>query len=123
MLQTLQLPLVLLATAVFVVVVCRFVRLPPILGYLLVGIAVGPHALGWVPDDEQVRSLADFGIVFLMFSIGLEFSLPQLRTMQRAVFGLGLAQVVVTTLGGLAAAEFLGLDWKVGVLLGGALAM
>ncbi len=91
--STLQLILVLLAAAVFVVVVCRLVRLPAILGYLLVGIAVGPHALGWVPDDTDTRQLAEFGIVFLMFSIGLEFSLPQLRAMGRAVFGLGLAQV------------------------------
>src|SRR6266568_4660584 len=95
--STLQLILVLLAAAVFVVVVCRLVRLPAILGYLIVGIAVGPHAFGWVPDDVDTRHLAEFGIVFLMFSIGLEFSLPQLRAMRRAVFGLGLAQVAITT--------------------------
>ncbi|MBA3776984.1 MAG: cation:proton antiporter, partial [Betaproteobacteria bacterium] len=72
--QTLQLILVLLAAAVVVVVVCRLLRLPPILGYLAVGVAVGPHALAWVPDDTATRHLAEFGIVFLMFSIGLEFS-------------------------------------------------
>ena len=75
--QTLQLILVLLGAAVVVVVICRLVRLPPILGYLLVGIAVGPNALGWVPADAEARNLAEFGIVFLMVSIGLEFSLPQ----------------------------------------------
>ena len=79
---------------------CRSVRLPPILGYLLVGIALGPHALGMVPDDDATRELAEFGIVFLMFSIGLEFSLPQLRAMRRAVFGLGAAQVAITTVAG-----------------------
>src|SRR5206468_5744346 len=89
--QSLQLVLILLAAAVVVVVVCRLARLPPILGYLLVGIAVGPHALAWIPDDLDVRFLAEFGVVFLMFSIGLEFSLPQLRAMRRTVFGLGLA--------------------------------
>jgi CPA2 family monovalent cation:H+ antiporter-2 len=77
--QTLQLILVLLGAAVVVVVICRIVRLPPILGYLLVGLGVGPHALALVPDTENVRDLAEFGIVFLMFSIGLEFSLPQLK--------------------------------------------
>ena len=97
--QTLQLILVLLGAAVVVVVLCRLVRLPPILGYLLVGMVVGPHALAWVPDTADVRGLAEFGIVFLMFSIGLEFSLPQLKAMRRAVFGLGLAQVAITTIG------------------------
>jgi CPA2 family monovalent cation:H+ antiporter-2 len=121
--STLQLILVLLAAAVFVVVVCRIVRLPAILGYLIVGIAVGPHALGWVPDDADTRELADFGIVFLMFSIGLEFSLPQLRAMGRAVFGLGLAQVTITTAAAMLGLHFLGYGWKPGLVLGGALAM
>src|SRR5215468_10915025 len=95
--HVLLLILLLLAAAVVAVTACRLLRLPPILGYVLVGIAVGPHALGWVPDNADVRDLAAFGIVFLMFSIGLEFSLPQLKAMRRAVFGLGLAQVGITT--------------------------
>jgi len=120
---TLKLILILLAAAVVVVVVCRSLRLPAILGYLLVGIAVGPHGFGWVPDDADTRELAEFGIVFLMFSIGLEFSLPQLRSMQRAVFGLGLAQVTITTAAAMAALHLLGYGWKAGLVLGGALAM
>ena len=119
----LKLILVLLAAAVVVVVVCRQIRLPAILGYLLVGIAVGPHGFGWVPDDTDTRELAEFGIVFLMFSIGLEFSLPQLRSMQRAVFGLGLAQVAITTAAAAAVLQLLGFGWKAGLVLGGALAM
>ena len=95
--HTLLLILLLLAASVVVVAVCRAARQPPILGYLLVGIALGPHALGVVADDTATRELAEFGIVFLMFSIGLEFSLPQLRAMRRAVFGLGFAQVAITT--------------------------
>jgi len=121
--QTLQLILVLLGSAVVVVVICRLVRLPPILGYLLVGMLVGPHALAWVPDTADVRDLAEFGIVFLMFSIGLEFSLPQLKAMRRAVFGLGLAQVAITTVGAMLALHLLGYGWPMGVALGGALAM
>ncbi len=121
--HSLQLILILLATAVVVVVVCRIVRLPPILGYLLVGVAVGPHALAWVPYDETTRYLAEFGIVFLMFSIGLEFSLPQLRSMRRAVFGLGLAQVAITTAGAMVVLHFMGYGWPAGLVLGGALAM
>jgi CPA2 family monovalent cation:H+ antiporter-2 len=121
--QTLQFILVLLAAAVVVVVVCRIVRLPAILGYLLVGLAVGPHGFAWVPDDTDTRELAEFGIVFLMFSIGLEFSLPQLRAMRRAVFGLGLAQVAITTVAAMAALHVAGYGWHVGLVLGGALAM
>jgi len=121
--QTLQLILVLLGAAVVVVVLCRLIRLPPILGYLVVGIAVGPHALAWVPDSADTRLLAEFGIVFLMFSIGLEFSLPQLRAMRRAVFGLGLAQVAITTVAAMAGLHLVGYGWQAGLALGGALAM
>ena len=121
--QTLQLILVLLAASVVVVVVCRLVRLPPILGYLIVGAAVGPHALAAVPDTASTRHLAEFGIVFLMFSIGLEFSLAQVRAMRRAVFGLGLAQVGITTAAGALALPLLGFSWQAGLVLGGALAM
>src|ERR1700682_39410 len=121
--QTLQLLLLPLAPAVVVVVPCRLLRLPPILGYLVVGIAVGPHALGWVPDNADVRDLAEFGIVVLMFSIGLEFSLPQLKAMRRAVFGLGLAQVAITTAAAMFALHLLGYRWLAGLALGGALAM
>ena len=115
--------LVLLGAAVVIVVVCRMVRLPPILGYLLVGLLVGPHALGWVEDTPATRHLAEFGIVFLMFSLGLEFSLAQLKAMQRAVFGLGFAQVALTTVAGLAALLLAGINWQAGLVLGGALAM
>ena len=121
--ETLLLILLLLAASVIVVTICRRARLPPILGYLIVGIALGPHALGVVPDDAATRHLAEFGIVFLMFSIGLEFSLPQLRAMRRAVFGLGFSQVAITTIAAMIVVQLLGYGWRAGVVLGGALAM
>jgi len=96
MVTGLELALVLLAASVFAVVLFRSINLPPMLGYLAVGILIGPHALGLVPDAPSTRSLAEFGVVFLMFSIGLEFSLPKLKSMRRIVFGLGLAQVIAT---------------------------
>ena len=96
MLSALELTLLLLAASVLGVVAFRLANLPPMLGYLAVGILIGPHALGVVPDLEQTRYLAEFGVVFLMFSIGLEFSLPKLRAMRRIVFGLGLTQVAAT---------------------------
>ncbi len=119
----LSLVLVLLATAVLVVVLCRVLHLPVMLGYLAVGILIGPHALAWIPDAEGTRHLAEFGVVFLMFSIGLEFSLTRLRAMKRTVFGLGGAQVAVTILLVMAVVAPFGLDWRVGLALGGVLAM
>jgi CPA2 family monovalent cation:H+ antiporter-2 len=123
MTNSLQLLLILLAVAVGVVVLCRILRLPAMLGYLIVGILIGPHALGWIPDAPETRHLAEFGVVFLMFSIGLEFSLARLRIMQRLVFGLGTAQVVATMLLVMLTSLFFGLDWRAGLALGGVLAM
>src|SRR5262245_12826458 len=96
--ELLTVALILLASAVLVVTLFRRLNLPPMLGYLLGGIAIGPHALAFVPYEGGTRYLGEFGVVFLMFSIGLEFSLPQLVSMRRIVFGFGLAQVLVTIL-------------------------
>ncbi len=117
--------LILLAAAVVVVVVCRLVRLPAILGYLARRHRARPARAGARCRSTTTRaSLGEFGVVFLMFSIGLEFSLPQLRAMRRAVFGLGLAQVALTTVGRDGRrSHFLGYGWQTGLVLGGALAM
>ncbi len=123
MATTLQLVLLLLASAVLVVTLFRWLGVPSLLGYLLVGAAIGPHALKLLPDTEGTRHLAEFGVVFLMFTIGLEFSLPRLYTMKRLVFVLGLAQVLLTMAVILPVALMLGLSWQGGVALGGALAM
>src|SRR5512145_580339 len=121
--SALHLILILLAVAVGVVVLFRILKLPVMLGYLLVGIMIGPHAMGWIPDAPETRHLAEFGVVFLMFSIGLEFSLARLRAMQRLVFGLGTAQVVATMLLVMLSSLFFELDWRAGLALGGILAM
>ncbi len=123
MADTLPLVLLLLTAAVGVVVLFRSIGLPPIMGYLLVGTVLGPHAAGWVPDTPQTRHLAEFGVVFLMFSIGLEFSLARLYRMKKIVFGLGAAQVVVTMAVAMLTARFFGVPWLAGIALGGALAM
>ena len=121
--NTLQLVIILLASAVFVVAVFRSFGLPPLLGYLIVGVVIGPHALGWIPESREASYLAEFGVVFLMFSVALEFSLGKLFQMRRIVFGLGLLQVVLTS-GCLAGVcILLGLGWKTGLVLGAALAM
>jgi K+:H+ antiporter len=121
--DTLEIVLILLASAVLAVGVFRLLRLPPMLGYLLVGVVVGPFALAWIPDIEEGRRLAEFGVVFLMFSIGLEFSLTKLYQLRRSVFGLGLAQVALTLLVVLVAAALADISWRSALAIGGALAM
>lgn len=123
MTDTLPFILLLLAAAVVVVALFRSLGLPPIMGYLLVGAGLGPHALGWVPDVPQTRHLAEFGVVFLMFSIGLEFSLARLYAMKRIVFGLGLAQLTATLAVAMLAVQFFDVSPFAGIALGGALAM
>ncbi|WP_028454545.1 monovalent cation:proton antiporter family protein [Chitinilyticum litopenaei] len=115
--------LTLLATAVVTVVLCRRLKWPPMLGYLLVGLAIGPHALALIPSDEATGHLAEFGIVFLMFTLGLEFNLARLYSMKRIVFGLGAAQVIVTAtlLAGLM--QLAAVPFSAGLALGAALAM
>ncbi len=121
--SSLQLVLILLAVAVLVSAAARALRLPTLLGYLVTGIAIGPYALGWIPDSAEERYLAEFGVVFLMFSIGLEFSLARLMTMRLTVFGFGGAQVVLTLALTALIAWLLGLPPLAALALGGIMAM
>lgn len=89
--------LLLLGCAVAVVLVFQKLRIPSILGYLLVGVLLGPHTVGPVVDAEPIQAIAEFGIVFLLFTIGLNFSLPQIHALRHLVLGLGTAQVALTT--------------------------
>lgn len=90
--------LLLLGVAVAIVVLFQRLRIPSSLGYLLVGVILGPHTIGPVVDVPQIEGLAEFGIVFLLFTIGLNFSLPQLHALRHQVLGLGTGQVVLTTI-------------------------
>lgn len=129
--SSLELALLYLFAAVVGVVLCRVIRVPPMLGYLAVGVVIGPNALALAQNSSAIRHLAEFGVVFLMFVIGLEFNLPKLRAMRRHVFGLGLCQVVLTMLIatlavlGLSAAfpSLLAVNWQTALALSGALAM
>ena len=121
--DALHITLILLAFAVAVVVVFRSLHLPAILGYLIVGVLVGPTALALVPATEDQRYLAEFGVVFLMFSVGLEFSLQQLMSMRGIVFGFGGAQVVATMALGVAGTMLAGYDWRTGLVVSGVVAM
>src|SRR5258706_11959710 len=121
--DALYVALILLAAAVAVVVVFRSLSMPAILGYLLVGTIVGPNALGLVAATEDQRYLAEFGVVFLMFSVGLEFSLPQLNAMRRTVFLFGGAQVGLVIAAVVAVGILLGQAWRGGVVVGGEIAL
>ncbi len=131
MYSALEITLILLVAAVLGVVLFRLMHLPPMLGYLAVGILIGPHAMGLATNSVATHTLAEFGVVFLMFSIGLEFSLPKLKSMRRNVFGLGLAQVVLTilaTMGGVALLghllpKYVNISWSAAFALGGAVAL
>ena len=115
--------LVLLTVSLTVVVLFLRLNLPPILGYLVVGVLVGPYGFAWIDDTEHTRALAEFGVVFLLFTIGLEFSLPQLIRMKRIVLGLGGLQVFLTTAITAAVALYLGLPMEGALVLGGIIAM
>ncbi len=121
--EGLRLVLLLLTAAVLAVALVRILRLPSMLAYLAIGIAVGPHALDWMEESAQTGRLAEFGVVFLMFSIGLEFSLPRLIAMRWQVFGLGGVQVVVTMLTTMVIAYFGDIPWQAGLALGAIFAM
>lgn len=122
--NTLLALLLLLTAAVGAVSVTRRFSLPPMLGYLSVGIAFGPHGLRLLAENESVDAVAEFGVVFLMFSIGLEFSLTRLKAMRALVFGLGSAQMVLTALGTLAVTLLIyGQPWRSGLAVGLAIAM
>ena len=114
--------LILLAVAVILVAVFRYLRLPQILAYLCAGVLVGPYGLSWIPDLKETRYLAEFGLVFLMFIIGLEFSLPRLVAMKRYVLGLGGAQVFISCVLFGALAWLWGVPTEGAIVIGGVLA-
>jgi CPA2 family monovalent cation:H+ antiporter-2 len=115
--------LILLAGSLVVLGLVRRFALPPILGYLVVGMLLGPHALGVLDDDESVRMLADIGVVFLVFTLGLEFSLARMVAMKSEVLGVGGLQVLITTTLVAVAAWLLGIALPVAIVMGGAVAM
>src|SRR5882672_6020602 len=115
--------IVLLAASVFVVTLARRLGLPSILGYVTVGLVLGPHAIGLFPDSAATHLLAELGVVFLLFTLGLEFSWPRMVALRREVFGLGSLQVFGTTAAVALIARLWGLGWATCIVLGGVVAM
>jgi len=129
--SALEITLLFLAASVVGVVLLRKLRLPPMLGYLLVGMVIGPYGFVWAENSTATQDFAEIGVVFLMFSIGLEFSLPKLKSMRKTLFGLGLAQVFVTILSTMLAGwvsawllpAYLQISWQAAFALGSAFSM
>ncbi|UXL39845.1 monovalent cation:proton antiporter-2 (CPA2) family protein [Pseudomonas fragi] len=115
--------LIILASSLVVIALFRRLKLPPVLGYLCVGLLVGPTALDWINDSPDLPDLAELGVVFLLFSLGLEFSLPKMLKLRRVVFGLGSLQVLccAIALGGLLYG--FGMSFSGAFLLGAGLAL
>ncbi|MBN2647523.1 MAG: cation:proton antiporter [Thiotrichales bacterium] len=114
---------VLLAIAVVTVAVSRRLSFPPILGYIIVGMIVGPFGFSLIEQEENIALLAELGIVFLLFAIGLEFSISQMMAMRRLVFGMGTAQVFATALVVYLLAQLGGLDVNTSIVIAGAFAL
>src|SRR2546421_4295893 len=123
MFEPLSQVLILLAGSVFLVTVARRLGLPTTLAYLVVGLVLGPHALAVMSDSGTTRLLADVGVAFLLFTLGLEFSLPRMLAMRREVFGLGAAQVAATAAVFAILAGLLGMPWLTAAVVRGAVSM
>ncbi|WP_223453120.1 MULTISPECIES: cation:proton antiporter [unclassified Pseudomonas] len=115
--------LIILASSLVVIALFQRLRLPPVLGYLCVGLMIGPTAFNWVNESEELPDLAELGVVFLLFSLGLEFSLTKMLALRHVVFRLGGLQVLVTAtlLGGVL--MLLGMSVTPALLLGAGLSL
>jgi len=121
--QSLSQILILLFASVLVLALARRVGLPAVLGYLVVGIVLGPSVFATLPSGAETHAIAQIGVVFLLFTLGLEFSFPRMVAMRRDVFALGAAQTVVVGAIGAAATHAIGVAWPTAIVVGGALAM
>ncbi|MEL4246880.1 monovalent cation:proton antiporter family protein [Shewanella xiamenensis] len=114
--------LLMLVIAIVSIALLRRIGLPAILAYLLTGVLSGPSGFHWF-TQQQMQSVAELGVVLLMFTLGLEFSVPRLWAMRRTVFGLGSAQVLVTTVLTMLVALACGLNWIESLVIGAAIAL
>ncbi len=122
-LGTLESLLILLLIAVIITTLFRHLKIPMVLGYLIVGALVGPNGFGFVDNTQNIRDLAEFGVVFLMFTIGLEFSLSMLWELRFSAFIYGGSQVFLTTSATTVVGILLGMTLQQSLVVGGIVAM
>ena len=124
MLESIELIIILLLVcSVVFLTVFKYFKLSATIAYFAVGILLGPSGAGILYDSDSIRHFVEFGIVFLMFSIGLEFSLPKLNSMRGILFGLGGAQVFITLATTFFVSRLFGLDLAMAFVIGSALTM
>src|SRR5262249_46788230 len=109
---------IMLVAAVAVVYIFQRIKAGPVLGYLAAGVLIGPHAFGLVSHVEAIQTLAEFGVVFLLFIVGLGLSFRRLASIRTEVFGLGSAQVLLTAALLGAAVALIGISWKAAAVIG-----
>ena len=123
MVSSLELIILLLACSVGLVAILRNFKMPPMIAYFVVGLILGPSVAGVIVDSAANHHLVEFGIVFLMFTIGLEFSLPTLNSMRQILFGIGLSQVSITLVFTIIIGSLFGLSLSEGFIVGSAITM
>ena len=106
----------LVVAAAAIAYVCHRIGLVPIVGFLVAGVVIGPHALGWVSDLALVNAAAEIGVILLLFTIGIEFSLEKLARIKRLIFGCGGLQVALASLATMGVLALAGVDWRAGAL-------
>lgn len=114
---------ILMAVAVASVWLFKRINLPPILAYLYCGILAGPDLLALFEHPEDMQTFAELGVVFLLFSLGLEFSLPKMIAMRQMVFGVGLGQMLLTTLAFMGISMLLGVGLPAAIIVGSIVAL
>jgi monovalent cation:H+ antiporter-2, CPA2 family len=121
--EALAVVLKVLTLCVITVSILRSFHLPPILGYILAGVLIGPSCFGWLQNGRELSFIAEFGVVFLLFTIGLELSLPKLISMRRALLGLGGLQVLFCSMLAIGIGYSIGLSLPAAITIAGALAL
>ncbi|MEO9853409.1 MAG: cation:proton antiporter [Reichenbachiella sp.] len=109
---------IILGSSVLIILLFQKVKLPPIIGFLVTGVVVGPYGLSLIEARREVELLSEIGVIFLLFVIGIEFSLKRLATIKKAVLLGGVIQVGLTTLVTALASHFIGLSWPQAVFIG-----
>lgn len=121
--HALQPILILLLVGILAIAIMRPMRMSPIVGYLLAGMLIGEHGLDWIKDSETTHLLAELGVVFLLFDIGLHFSVGHMWDARKDILGLGPIQVILCTVGFAVVAWLMGVNTEVAIIIGAALAL
>lgn len=122
--QYLFVVIALLTAAVLIVTTFRSIKISPVLGYFVAGAAIGQHGFNLIPHSSGMEIFGEFGVVFLLFVIGLELTLDKLMAMRRYIFGFGTLQIILTSCAFTAIFYYLfGINIKASLIIGGGLAL